>query len=119
MLVLPKLLQRRDDIEAIDHRPMSRAALRQLIDETVAPFAARLALSRARSAQLNHALVASHRLCEPGWQPRGRVQMARRAYFYDGLALFEMMVEATGGGREVLAAWRRVRARLVATGQPA
>ncbi len=105
VLVLPKVLQRRDDIEAIDQRPMSRAALRQLIDETVDPFASRLALSRARSAQLNHALVAFHRLCEPGWQPRGRVQMARRAYFDDGLALFEMMVEATGEGREALAAW--------------
>jgi poly(A) polymerase len=105
VLVLPKVLQRRDDIEAIDQRPMSRAALRQLVDETVAPFATRLSLSRARASQLNHALVAFHRLCEPGWQPRGRVQMARRAYFDDGLALFETMVEATGEGREALAEW--------------
>src|SRR6185503_2955848 len=66
VLVLPKVLQRRDDIEAIEQRPMSRAALRQLVDETVTPFSARLALSRARASQLNHALVAFHRLCEPG-----------------------------------------------------
>ena len=106
VLVLPKVLQRRDDIEAVERQPMSRAALRQLVDETVAPFSARLALSRARSSQLNHALVAFHRLCEPGWAPRGRLQMARRPYFDDGLALFELMVEATGDGREVLAAWQ-------------
>ncbi len=106
VLLLPKLLLRRDDVEAFEQRPMSRAALRQLVDETVTPFAARLALSRARAAQLNHALVAFHRLCEPAWTPRGRVQMARRAYFDDGLALFELMVEATGEGREALAAWQ-------------
>jgi len=106
VLVLPKVLQRRDDIEAVERQPMSRAALRQLVDETVAPFSARLALSRARSSQLNHTLVAFHRLCEPGWAPRGRLQMARRPYFDDGLALFELMVEATGGGREVLTAWQ-------------
>ncbi|HEV8240651.1 MAG TPA: polynucleotide adenylyltransferase PcnB [Thermoanaerobaculia bacterium] len=106
VLVLPKVLQRRDDIEAVERRPMSRAALRQLVDETVAPFATRLALSRARASQLNHALVAFHRLCEPGWAPRGRAQMARRPYFDDGLALFELMVEATGDGGEPLAAWQ-------------
>src|SRR5690606_18916719 len=60
VLLLPKVLQRRDDIEAIDQRPMTRAALRQLIDETVAPFAARLALSRARNQQVTQALVAFH-----------------------------------------------------------
>ncbi|HET9769053.1 MAG TPA: polynucleotide adenylyltransferase PcnB [Thermoanaerobaculia bacterium] len=106
VLVLPKVLQRRDDIEAVERQPMSRAALRQLVDETVAPFSARLALSRARSSQLNHALVAFHRLCEPGWAPRGRLQMARRPYFDDGLTLFELMVEATGDGREALVPWQ-------------
>jgi poly(A) polymerase len=106
VLLLPKVLQRRDDVEAVDQRPMTRAGLRQLVDETVAPFATRLALSRARSSQLNHALVAFFRLCEPGWSPRSRVQMARRAYFDDGMALFELMVEATGDGRGALAAWQ-------------
>jgi poly(A) polymerase len=106
VLLLPKVLQRRDDVEAVDQRPMSRAALRQLVDETVTPFAARLALSRARSSQLNHAVVAFHRLCEPGWARRGRLQMARRPYFDDGMALFELMVEATGEGREALNAWQ-------------
>jgi hypothetical protein len=85
---------------------MSRAALRQLVEETLAPFAARLALSRARSAQVTQALVAFQRLCEPGGTPRARVQLSRRPYFADGLALFELMVEATGEGREALAAWQ-------------
>jgi poly(A) polymerase len=106
VLILPKVLLRRDDIEAVDGRPMSRAALRQLVDESVEPFATRLALSRARASQLNHALVAFFRLCEPGWAPRGRTQMARRPYFDDGLLLFELMVEAMGDGREALAAWQ-------------
>jgi poly(A) polymerase len=111
VLLLPKVLQRRDDIEAIDQRPMSRAALRQLIDDTVAPFAARLALSRARNQQLTQALVAFHRMCEPGWMPRGRLQFAHRPYFEDSLALFELMVEATGEGREALAAWQAAAVR--------
>lgn len=119
VLLLPKVLQRRDDVEAVDQRPMSRAALRQLVDETVAPFAARLALSRARASQLNHALVAFHRLCEPGWAPRGRVQMARRPYFDDGMALFELMVEATGEGREALAAWQEAAQRRGRIEEPA
>jgi poly(A) polymerase len=110
VLLLPKLLQRRDDVEAIDQRPMSRAALRQLVDETVTPFAARLALSRARSTQLGQALVAFQRLCEPGWKPRARAQFAHRPYFDDALALFELMVEATGDGREALAPWQAAAA---------
>ena len=32
--------------------------------------------------------------------------MARRPYFDDGLALFELMVEATGDGREALVPWQ-------------
>ena len=111
VLLLPKVLQRRDDVEAVGQRPMTRSALRQLIDETVAPFAARLALSRARSMQLTQALVAFHRMCEPGWTPRGRLQFAHRPYFDDALALFELMVEATGEGREALAAWQAAAER--------
>jgi poly(A) polymerase len=111
VLLLPKVLRRRDDVEAIDQRPMTRAALRQLTDETVGPFAARLALSRARSMQVTQARVAFHRLCEPGWTPRGRLQFAHRPYCDDALALFELMVEATGDGREALAAWQAAGAR--------
>ena len=111
ILLLPKVLQRRDDVEAIGQRPMTRAALRQLIDETVAPFTARLALSRARTMQVTQALVAFHRLCEPGWTPRGRLQFAHRPYFDDALALFELMVEATGDGREALAPWQAAAER--------
>ena len=51
-------------------------------------------------------MCSSDLLCEPGWAPRGRLQMARRPYFDDGLALFELMVDATGGGREVLGDWQ-------------
>jgi poly(A) polymerase len=110
VLLLPKLLQRRDDVEALDRRPMSRAALRQLVDETVAPLAARLALSRARSTQLTQALVAFQRLCEPGWKPRARQQFTHRPYFEDALALFGLMVEATGEGRAALEPWQRAAA---------
>jgi poly(A) polymerase len=111
VLLLPKLLRRRDDVEAIDQRPMTRAALRRLTDEIVAPFAQRLALSRARASQLESALLAFHRMCEPGWKPRGRLQLAHRAYFADALALFELMAEATGEGREALAVWQEAAAQ--------
>ncbi|HVS03048.1 MAG TPA: polynucleotide adenylyltransferase PcnB [Thermoanaerobaculia bacterium] len=111
VLLLPQILQRRDDVEALDQRPMSRAAIRQLVEEMAEPFIRRFALSKNRTTQLLHALVGFQRLLEPQWTPRARVQMAHRPYFDDALDLFGLLVAATGEGQRALEQWRSAAAR--------
>lgn len=107
LLLLPRILERREDIEALAQKPMSRAALRQLVDEIAEPFVRRFQLSKNRTSQMHHALTGFLRLCEPDWTDQKRVQLTRRPYFEDAFRLFEIMVEATGEGGEALETWRR------------
>ncbi len=119
-LLLPKVLLRRYDVEAIDRRPMSRDALSVLIEEEVAPFLARFTVSNLKSQQILHALMGFQRLCEPVWKPAERVRFSRRPFFDDALFLFEVLVEATGEGGEALAEWQAAaRKRPTAVKAPA
>jgi poly(A) polymerase len=110
-LLLPKVMLRRHDIEALDQRPMSRAAIDALVREEIEPFLARFTLSNLKAQQIHQALVGFQRLCEPQWKPHQRVQFARKSSFDDALLLFEMLVEATGEGHEALALWRAAAER--------
>jgi poly(A) polymerase len=110
-LLLPQVLLRRHDIEAIDQRPMRRQALQAMAEEAIAPFFARLHLSNLKAQQVLQAIVGFNRLCEAGWKPVERVRFADRAYFDDALFLFEVLVEATGDGHQALAEWQAARAR--------
>ncbi len=106
IILLPEIFTRRDEMERRKGRPMSRAAIRQLIEQCVEPFSRRFALSRNRRSQMLHALVGFNRLCEPRWSDNARVQFARRNYFDDALQLFEILVRATGEGEEALTVWQ-------------
>jgi poly(A) polymerase len=110
-LLLPKVMLRRIDVEAMDSRPMTRAALEVMIQEEVAPFFARLTLSNLRVQQVLHVLVGFQRLCEPRWSAHERVRFARKPYFDDALLLFEILVRATGEGQEALAEWQAAARR--------
>jgi poly(A) polymerase len=110
-LLLPKIMLRRDDIEAIDRRPMSRAAIEELVDEESTPFLARFTVSNLKSQQIRHALTAFFRLCEPRWTLPERVRFARKPFFRDGMLLFELLVLATGEGGEVFAEWQEAARR--------
>jgi poly(A) polymerase len=110
-LLLPKVTLRRYDIEAIDQRPMSRAAIEALVHEEAAPFLARFTVSHVKSQQVLNALFGFQRMCEPGWSFPERVRFARRPFFDDALLLFEILVEATGGGHEALAEWQAAARR--------
>jgi poly(A) polymerase len=110
-LLLPKIMLRRDDIEAVDQRPMSRAAIEELVAEETAPFLARFTLSNLKAQQIRQALVGFYRLCEPRWTIPERVRFARRAFFDDALLLFELLVEATGEGSTALADWQQAARR--------
>jgi poly(A) polymerase len=106
-LLLPSVLLRRLDVEALDQRPMTRTALAELVAEVVAPLFQRFTLSRDRATRVERALTGFLRLCEPGWGAAERVRFARRPSFDDALTLFEIMTRATGEGAEALEAWRR------------
>jgi poly(A) polymerase len=110
-VLLPAVLLRRDDVEGVDQRPMSRGALAALVGELAAPFVARFTLSRERSLHVERATTGLLRMCEPGWTDAARARFAARPYFADALTLFELLARATGDGHQELAAWRRAAAR--------
>jgi poly(A) polymerase len=110
-LLLPKIMLRRIDVEALNGRPMSRSAIEVMIQEEVAPLFARLTLSNLRAQQVLHALIGFQRLCEPRWSRHERVRFARKPYFDDALLLFEILVQATGEGHEALAEWQAAARR--------
>ncbi len=105
-VLLPKVMLRRMDVEAVAGRPMARSAIELMIQEEVAPFFQRLTLSNLRVQQVTHALVGFQRLCEPRWSTHERVRFTRKPYFDDALLLFEILVLATGEGQEALEQWR-------------
>jgi poly(A) polymerase len=106
-LVLPRALLTRYDREEQSGKPMSRGALEKLVDDTAAPFVARLTLSRARSEQMIGALRTFLRLCEPDWDPERRRLFAANRSFDDALTVFEIVTRATGEGGDELAAWQQ------------
>src|SRR5947209_852275 len=110
-VLLPKVMVRRMDVEAMAGRPMSRPAIELMIQEEVAPFFQRLTLSNLRAQQVTHALIGFQRLCEPRWSAHERVRFTRKPYFDDGLLQFEILVQATGDGREALEAWQAAARR--------
>ncbi len=97
-VLLPKIMLRRDDIESLDRKPMSRAAIELMVQEEIQPFLARFTVSNLKSLQVTQALIGFQRLCEPEWSFPERVRLARKAWFNDALLLFEILVEATGEG---------------------
>jgi poly(A) polymerase len=117
-LLLPKIMVRRFDVEALNGRPMARAAIETLIQEEVAPLFARLTISNLRAQQVLHALTGFQRLCEPRWSPHERVRYTRKPYFDDALVLFEILVQATGEGQEALAEWQAAARRRPALKAP-
>ena len=110
-VLLPKVMLRRMDLEAVDNRPMTRAAIEFMIQEEVSPFFQRLTLSNLRVQQVTHALVGFQRLCEPRWSTHERVRFTRKPYFDDALLLFEILVLATGEGQEALEQWKAAARR--------
>ncbi len=110
-LLLPKVLLRRYDIEALDQRPMTRSALDTMIQDEVTPFLARFTVSNLKAQQIVQALIGFQRLCEPMKSIQERVRYTRKPWFDDARLLFEILVEATGDGREALEEWEAAARR--------
>src|SRR6202035_1310762 len=80
-LLLPKVMLRRDDVEGIGQRPMSRAELEELVDEEHGPLPSPFTASNLKSQLTRRALAGFCRLCEPRWSVPERVRYARRPFF--------------------------------------
>ncbi|MGH9361432.1 MAG: polynucleotide adenylyltransferase PcnB, partial [Thermoanaerobaculia bacterium] len=91
-LLLPQVLLRRYDVEALDQRLLTRPGVEALVRETVAPFFQRLPASREKAQQVVQALVGFQRLCEPRWKLPDRLRYTRRPHFEDSLLLLELLV---------------------------
>ncbi|MDQ1348334.1 MAG: Polynucleotide adenylyltransferase PcnB [Acidobacteriota bacterium] len=110
-LLLPSVLLRRFDVEALARRALRREQLAALVDEICAPFIQRFALSRVRSQQATDALKGFLRLCEPHRTAGERHHAVGKYWFPDALWLFEVLAEATAEGFEELAQWQAAARR--------
>ena len=110
-LLLPAVLLRRYDVEAVGQRALRRTELEVMVQELAAPFFTRFALSRERTRQTSAALTGFLRLCEPHKSGAERLRVAARSFFPEALWLFELLVEATGEGEQELAQWQAAARR--------
>ena len=105
-LLLPRIVVGRARLEAGGAR-VHRNRLQRLVDDVVADFGERFALSAARRSKVKKALDTFQRLCEAPRSPRSVPSLVRREAFGPALDLFALLVEASGGGGETLEAWRQ------------
>lgn len=105
-LLLPVALLRRREIEASRKAPLSRRGLRRLVESVCEQFFGRLTIAKARAEEVAEAMVAFHRLGETRWDAAEQARFTRRAAFADALVLFEILVDATGEGGELLGHWK-------------
>lgn len=110
-LLLPSVLLRRFDVEAVGQRALRRGELHALTREVTEPFFRRFGLSKDRTRQTLEALDGFQRLCEPNRAAAERVRVAGKSFFRDALWLFELLAEATGEGFEELAQWQAAARR--------
>ena len=105
-LLLPRVVVGRDRLEAGGVR-LHRRRLQRLVDDVVADFGERFALSAARRSRMKKALETFQRLCEEPRSSRTVQSLVRREAFGPALELFALLSAATGSGAEALAEWRR------------
>lgn len=107
-LLLPRLLLRRRDIEALNQRSVNRLALRRLTSESMEPFVQRFEISRQRAQSLYDAMTAFQRFGDRWHSASDRIRFVGHPGFGDALALFEILVRATGQGGKKLELWQRI-----------
>ena len=105
-LLLPRVVVGRDRLEAGGAK-VHRRRLQQLVDDVVADFGERFALSAARRSRMKKALETFQRLCEEPRSSRTVQSLVRREAFGPALDLFTLLSTATGSGAGALEAWRR------------
>lgn len=81
---------------------------RKLVKKTVEPFFKRYSVPNLKKSQLYQALEGFHRLCAGDFTRAQRQKFARKSYFDDAIALFEILVRSTDAGHEELEAWQEI-----------
>ena len=103
--LLPRIVVGRERLEA-GGASVQRRRLLRLVEDVVADFGARFALSAARRGRMIRALETFQRLCEPRRSPRAVHHLVRREAFVPAIELFALLSAATGSGGEALERWR-------------
>ncbi len=108
-LLVPRLIHRRAELEAEKGVQLKRARLDLLVERAIADLLARFALSNVRKHRLFEILTIFQRLCEEVPGQRAAQRLASRHGFGDACDLFDLVVQATGEGQDVLDAWQELR----------
>lgn len=108
-ILLPHLMLQRFEFETRRRRWLEPTAFSKLVQETLKPFLERFQVANYKRARLEQALEGFHRLCSQSWTRSQRSRFAAKSYFDDALALFEILVRATGEGHDALEAWQAAR----------
>ena len=106
-LLLPRVVVGRERLEA-GGAGVPRRRLQRLVDDVVADFGKRFALSAARRHQIRGALETFQRLCEPNPSPKTVHSLVQREAFGPAVELFSLLSAAAGSGGEALKRWREV-----------
>ena len=105
-LLLPSFLLRRYDSEVEARRTLSREDLATMVTVVSEGFLERFSLPKAKGHELRETLLSFADLCVVPRREGARRRAAAHPFFRQGLELFELLVEATGEGREELALWQ-------------
>lgn len=108
-ILLPGLIARRAESEAGKKPVLSRRATQQLLEEAIAPMAARLRLSRDRAGKVERALLTLWRLQSGQSTNAERLTLAVRPSFDDAVTLLELLVSVRSRGEAELRVWQEVR----------
>ena len=106
-LLLPRIVVGRERLEA-GGAGVQRRRLQRLVDDVVADFSTRFALSAERRGRIIRTLETFQRLCEPNHSPKTVHNLVRREAFGPAVELFALLSAATGGGGEALERWRGI-----------
>ncbi len=106
-LLLPHLMLGRFVAESRSGCFMPAADFSELVADTLEDFSGRFSLPNLKRTHLQQALEGLHRLCSQRWSSGQRLRFAGRSFFDFSLALFTILVEATGEGEEELELWRQ------------
>ena len=104
-LLLPRIVVGRERLEAAG-AGVPRRRLQRLVEDVVADFSTRYALSAARRGRVVRTLETFQRLCEPNHSPEATHQLVGREAFLPAMDVFALLSAATSSGDEALEYWQ-------------